>query len=172
MAERRADKGSIDGHLGHATGEVVAMLIAILRDPRGEKLLQRCQRAGREHLRPQGVLLQLLQVPLWHCQLSVHSPILSRGAQYCKIAIRTASLGDRVADLVHKVVLLARSLWRLWWPSAPSSIPTSTSASISTCSLAIDRCPGRLPLLELDVLRHRGGWLCSGSGGGGCSDGR
>ena len=33
MAQRRADERAVDGHLGHATGEVVARLIAVFGDP-------------------------------------------------------------------------------------------------------------------------------------------
>lgn len=43
----------------------MAVLVAILRDPRREKLLQARQRARREHLGPEGVRLKLLEVRLW-----------------------------------------------------------------------------------------------------------
>lgn len=64
MSQRRADKGTVDCHLGHAAREVVAMLITVLRNPRGQELLERAERAGCDHLRAQRVLLELLQVPL------------------------------------------------------------------------------------------------------------
>ena len=45
VAERSADKGTIYCHLGDATGKVVPVLVAVFCDPRGEKLLQRGERA-------------------------------------------------------------------------------------------------------------------------------
>jgi hypothetical protein len=42
----------------------VTMLITVLGNPRREKLLKSCQRAGREHLGAERVFLELLQVPL------------------------------------------------------------------------------------------------------------
>lgn len=35
VAERGADEGAVQGHLGHTRGEVVAVLAAIMGDPRG-----------------------------------------------------------------------------------------------------------------------------------------
>lgn len=65
MSQRRADKGTIDSHLRHATGEVVAMLAAVLCDPRSEELLRASKSAGCNHLGLQRVILQLLQIPLY-----------------------------------------------------------------------------------------------------------
>lgn len=33
MAQGSADEGAVDGHFGHATGEVVARFVAVLCDP-------------------------------------------------------------------------------------------------------------------------------------------
>jgi hypothetical protein len=65
MAQRRADERAVDGHLGHAAGEVVARLVAVFGDPRGQELLQGGKRSRCEHLGLERVLLELLQVPLW-----------------------------------------------------------------------------------------------------------
>jgi hypothetical protein len=64
VAERRADEGTVDGHLGDTRGEVVAVLAPVVGDPRGEELLQTRQRARGEHLGAQRVLLQLLEIGL------------------------------------------------------------------------------------------------------------
>lgn len=64
VAERGGDQGAVDGHLGHARGEVVAALAAVVGDPRGQELLQARQRARGEHLGAQRVALQLLEVRL------------------------------------------------------------------------------------------------------------
>ena len=52
MAERGANESTVDGHLGDARGEVVAMYVAVLGDPGGEDLLQSRQSARGEHLGP------------------------------------------------------------------------------------------------------------------------
>jgi hypothetical protein len=64
MAKGRANDGAVQGHLGHARGEVVAALTPVVGDPRGEELLQAREGARSEHLGPQRVALQLLQVRL------------------------------------------------------------------------------------------------------------
>lgn len=64
MTQRRANESTVDRHLRHTAREVVTMLIAVLRDPRGQELLKRAERARRDHLRAQRILLELLQVPL------------------------------------------------------------------------------------------------------------
>lgn len=46
----RADECAVHGHLGHARGEVVPVLVAILRDPGSEEFLEGGEGAGREHL--------------------------------------------------------------------------------------------------------------------------
>ena len=40
VAERGADDGAVQRHLGHTRGEVVAALAPVVRDPRREELLQ------------------------------------------------------------------------------------------------------------------------------------
>jgi hypothetical protein len=64
VAERRTDKGAVDGHFGDARGEVVAVLAAVMGNPRGKKLLQTREGARGEHFGAQRVLLQLLEVGL------------------------------------------------------------------------------------------------------------
>jgi hypothetical protein len=62
MAERGADKGTVDGHLGHTRGEVVAILVAVLCDPGSEDFLGTRQRARGDHLGTKRVGLELAQV--------------------------------------------------------------------------------------------------------------
>lgn len=64
VAQRRADQGAVERHLGDARGEVVPVLVAVLRNVRGQELLQRRQRAGGKHLGAQRVGLELLEVGL------------------------------------------------------------------------------------------------------------
>jgi hypothetical protein len=64
VAEGRADQGAVNGHLGHARGEVVAALALVMGNPRGEELLQTRKSARGEHLGAQRVRLQLPQVGL------------------------------------------------------------------------------------------------------------
>jgi len=64
MAQRRADQRTVDSHLRHATGEVMARLVAVFGDPRGQELLQGGKRSRGEHLGLERVFLELLQVPL------------------------------------------------------------------------------------------------------------
>lgn len=63
-AKRRTDKGAVRGHLWHARREVVAVLVAVLCQPRGEHLLSTGQCAGGQHLGTHWVLLELLDVRL------------------------------------------------------------------------------------------------------------
>ena len=64
MTERRADEGSVRGHLGHSSSEVVAVLVAVLCNPRGEQFLESGERSRGDHLGTEGVGLQLLEVGL------------------------------------------------------------------------------------------------------------
>lgn len=64
MAQGSADQGSVGGHLGNARSKVVAMLVAVLGQPRGEKLLSSGEGTSREHLGAQRVCLELLDVGL------------------------------------------------------------------------------------------------------------
>lgn len=57
MTQGRADKGTISGHLGHTRSEVVAVLVTVLGQPRGNKLLGASESTSREHLGSQRVLL-------------------------------------------------------------------------------------------------------------------
>lgn len=71
VAKRGADEGAVEGHLGDARGEVVALLAPIVGDPRGQELLQTRKGARGEHLGAQRVLLQVLQVGLWTAVSSI-----------------------------------------------------------------------------------------------------
>ena len=64
VAERGADEGAVQGHLGHARGEVVAVLAAVVGNPRGKELLQAREGARGEQLGAQPGPLQVLQVGL------------------------------------------------------------------------------------------------------------
>ena len=64
VAKRSTDKSTIHGHLRYSRGEVVAMYVPILSDPRGEKFLKAGQCSSCKHLCPQRVLLELLEVCL------------------------------------------------------------------------------------------------------------
>jgi len=64
VAERGADEGAVRRHLGHARRKVVAVLVAVLGQPRGDQLLSTGEGAGREHLGPHRVVLELLDVGL------------------------------------------------------------------------------------------------------------
>lgn len=64
MTKWRTDEGTIDGHLRHAAGEVVAVLAAVFCDPRREQLLKTRERAGGDHLGAHRVVLELFEVPL------------------------------------------------------------------------------------------------------------
>ena len=75
MTQGSADEGAIDCHLGDTAGEVMSVLVAVLCDPRGQELLQRAERARRDHLSAQRILLELLQVPL--CMINVSDALVS-----------------------------------------------------------------------------------------------
>lgn len=64
MTQRSADERAIDSHFRNTAGEISPVLGNILRNPRGEKLLQSSKRAGGEHFGAERVLLQLLEVGL------------------------------------------------------------------------------------------------------------
>lgn len=64
VSERRSDEGAVNSHLGHARGNVVAVLGAVVRDPGREDFLKSGERAGSEHLGAQRVRLELLEVGL------------------------------------------------------------------------------------------------------------
>lgn len=110
MAQGRADERAVEGHLGHARGEVVAALAPVVRNPRGEELLQAGEGAGCEDLCTEWVALELLEVCLQHgaSVAGIHGIVRNRiayGTTHSKIAIWTAALGQRLADLVQEVVL-------------------------------------------------------------------
>ena len=73
MPKGRADESAVGSHLGDSGTEVMTVLARILCDPRSEDFLERSQRSRREHLGPQRIALQLLQVGL--------KAVVSRGAQ-------------------------------------------------------------------------------------------
>jgi hypothetical protein len=75
VAQGRADHGAIQGHLGHARGEVVAALAPVVRNPRREELLQARQRARGEDLGAQRVALQLLEVRLSPVSAATHTSL-------------------------------------------------------------------------------------------------
>jgi hypothetical protein len=62
VAQRRADEGTVGGHLGDTGRKVVAMLVAVLGHPRSKELLQTSEGARGQHLCPQRVLLELVDV--------------------------------------------------------------------------------------------------------------
>ena len=77
VAQGRADEGAVDGHLGHARGEVVAALAAVVGNPRGQELLQAGEGARGEDLGAQRVGLELLEVGLWGIQtVNISTPEL------------------------------------------------------------------------------------------------
>lgn len=77
MTQRSADKGSIGGHLGDARCEVVAVLVAVLGQPRGDQLLGTGKCASGKHLGAQRVVLKLLDVGLENNSIGQpHMPIL------------------------------------------------------------------------------------------------
>ena len=57
VAKRCANDGAIQGHLGHARGEVMSALAPVVCNPRCEKLLETGQSARCKHLSPQWVAL-------------------------------------------------------------------------------------------------------------------
>lgn len=64
VADGGADQGTVGGHLGDAGSEVVAVLVAVLREPRGDELLSTGEGTGSQHLGAQRVVLELLDVGL------------------------------------------------------------------------------------------------------------
>jgi hypothetical protein len=64
VAERRADDGAIQRHLGDTGGEVVSALAPVVRNPRCKELLETRKGTGCEHLGAERVALELLQVRL------------------------------------------------------------------------------------------------------------
>lgn len=95
MAEGRADEHSVEGHLGNARAEVVAVLADIVRNPRGQQLLQTGEDTRCEHLRAQRVLLEVEEVGL------VGSIGISRGSSkgmgmgsYLKVAVCSRGLAS------------------------------------------------------------------------------
>jgi hypothetical protein len=69
VAERRTDEHAVEGHLGDARAEVVAVLADIVGEPRSQQFLYTGEHTGSEHLRAQWVLLELKKVGL----LTIHS---------------------------------------------------------------------------------------------------
>jgi hypothetical protein len=121
MTERRADECAVNGHLRHATGEVVTRLVAVFCDPRCQELLQGSKRTRCEHLGLERVLLELLQVPLSHLtrQLCAYGISRTTGTRqnaprsqqyvntHSKVSIGTTALGQGLANVVHEVLLTA-----------------------------------------------------------------
>lgn len=64
MAQRRANKSSVHGHLGHARSEVVAVFVLVMRDPRCKEFLAARKGTRSKHLGAQWVGLKLLEVGL------------------------------------------------------------------------------------------------------------
>lgn len=64
VAERRGDEHAVQGHLGNARAEVVAVLANIVGKVGGEQLLQTREHTRGEHLGAQRVLLQVVEVGL------------------------------------------------------------------------------------------------------------
>lgn len=65
MAHGCTDKSTVGSHLGDTGGEVVAMLVAVLCEKRGDELLSTSEGTGGQDLGAEGVLLNLLDVGLW-----------------------------------------------------------------------------------------------------------
>ena len=49
VSKGSANKGTVEGHLGHTRGEVVAILVPVLCDPGSEDLLGTRERARGDH---------------------------------------------------------------------------------------------------------------------------
>ena len=64
MAQRGGDEHAVQGHLGHAMAEIVAVLANIVGDPGREEFLQGREDTRGQHLGAQRVRLQLAQVKL------------------------------------------------------------------------------------------------------------
>lgn len=64
VAHGSANKSAVRRHLGDPGREVVAVLVPVLGEPRGEHFLEASEGASREHLGAHGVLPELLQIHL------------------------------------------------------------------------------------------------------------
>lgn len=64
VAHRSADESTVHRHLGDARGEVVAILVSVLGEPRSKNFLETGESTGCQHLGPEGVLLELLDIGL------------------------------------------------------------------------------------------------------------
>lgn len=64
VAHGGADQGAIGSHLGDTASEVVAVLVAVLGEPRGHELLKTSEGTSSQHLGAEGVGLELLDVGL------------------------------------------------------------------------------------------------------------
>lgn len=104
MAERGADKGAVDGHLGDARSEVATVLVAVVGNPRGQELLQAREGARGEHLGAQRVGLQLLQVGL-RGMASALSWASERDA-HLEVAIGATAAGQGLADIVNQAFMV------------------------------------------------------------------
>ena len=88
VAERSADKGTVGGHLGNARGEVVAVLVAVFGEKGSDELLGTGQGAGREHLGPHRVLLELVDIDLGRlCQQATEAAGGAGRATYHHVAL-------------------------------------------------------------------------------------
>ena len=106
MAEGSADKGAVESHLGDTRGEVVAILVAVLCDPRSEDFLSTRERARGDHLGAKRVGLELAQVCLDIRSVAV--PVASQSHSqntYSEVATSTSTFGDGIADLIGEVLL-------------------------------------------------------------------
>jgi hypothetical protein len=84
VAQGRADDGAVQGHLRDARGEVGARLAPVVRNPRGQELLQAREGARRQDLGAQRVALQLLEICLRIARqrLSRHANCATLTAKY------------------------------------------------------------------------------------------
>jgi hypothetical protein len=104
VSERRANKGAVEGHLGHARGEVVPVLALVVRNPRREDLLQPRECARGQHLGAQRVGLQLLEVCL-DCVSAGSVSLLQR--TYREVAIGPSACRELLSKLVRQTLVLA-----------------------------------------------------------------
>lgn len=70
VAHGSANQSTVGSHLGHARGEVVAVLVAVLGEERGQELLDTGQGTGSQHLGAERVGLELLDVGLRSIELA------------------------------------------------------------------------------------------------------
>lgn len=116
MAKGGADESTVDSHLGDARGEVMAMLVPVLCDPRGEELLQGGESARGQHLGAQRIGLQLLDVGLagllgqwqWPCKSKAIAANDGAGLDvwtYSKVATWAGAASEGIANFVHKTLL-------------------------------------------------------------------